>query len=64
MRLYRLLLHLYPRSFRHEYGEEMAHIFALRLDEASPGLGRFAVWLEAVFELAGNAAAAGGGSQE
>ena len=58
MRLYRLLLHLYPRSFRHEYGEEMAHIFALRLDEAPPGLGRFVVWLESVLELAGNAAAA------
>ena len=58
MRLYRLLLHLYPRSFRHEYGEEMAHIFALRLDEASRGLGPVVVWLETVLELIGNAAAA------
>ena len=29
-------------SFRHEYGEEMAHIFALRLDESSGGLGAVA----------------------
>lgn len=28
MRLYRLLLHVYPASFRHEYGEEMVRLFA------------------------------------
>ena len=27
MRFYRLLLHLYPASFRNEYGEELAGVF-------------------------------------
>jgi predicted permease len=38
MRLYRVLLHLYPASFRHEYGDEMAAIYARRLRDA-PGPG-------------------------
>jgi len=28
MRLYRLLLHLYPASFRHEYAGEMCAVLA------------------------------------
>ena len=32
MNLYRLLLHLYPSTFRAEYGDEMSAIFALELD--------------------------------
>jgi hypothetical protein len=28
MRAYRALLHLYPASFRNEYGEEMCAVFA------------------------------------
>ena len=31
MNFYRLLLHLYPSSFRAEYGDEMSAIFALEL---------------------------------
>ena len=31
---YRALLHLYPRSFRAEYGEELAAIAARRLTRA------------------------------
>ena len=34
MRLYRVLLHLYPASFRGEYGEEMCAIFRRRLRDA------------------------------
>lgn len=46
MRLYRLLLRCYPASFRHEYGEEMARLFAERRRHASAA-GRMALWLEA-----------------
>lgn len=60
MSLYRLLLHLYPRSFRNEYGDEMRHIFAMRLGEASSGPGRLVVWLGAILEIVVNAAAAHG----
>ena len=35
MNFYRLLLHLYPSSFRAEYGDEMSAIFALELRRAS-----------------------------
>ena len=35
MNFYRLLLHLYPSSFRAEYGEEMSAIFALELGRSS-----------------------------
>jgi predicted permease len=47
MRLYRLLLRCYPASFRHEYGEEMARLFAERRRAASIG-ARTALWVEAV----------------
>ncbi|HEX8724440.1 MAG TPA: ABC transporter permease [Gemmatimonadaceae bacterium] len=58
MRLYRLLLHLYPASFRREFGAELRQAFALRRREAS-GLGGIALlWLETVPEVIGNAVAA------
>ena len=56
MRLYRALLHLYPASFRGEYGAEMAAIFRLRFRDAGP-LGRIGLLLAAVHEIAANAAA-------
>jgi hypothetical protein len=31
MRFYRILLRLYPKSFRDEYGDEMSSIFRIRL---------------------------------
>jgi hypothetical protein len=34
MNFYRLLLHLYPSSFRAEYGDEMSAIFAVELDRS------------------------------
>ena len=36
MRIYRALLHLYPATFRAEYGEELAAVFRMRLRDA-PG---------------------------
>lgn len=47
MRLYRLLLHLYPTSFRNEYGEEMCRLFEQRRRSASI-LARVGLWLEAL----------------
>jgi putative ABC transport system permease protein len=56
MRLYKLLLHLYPASFRAEYGGEMCGIFARQRRDAA-GIGVAALWLRIVFEILGNAAA-------
>jgi putative ABC transport system permease protein len=55
MRTYRLLLRLYPASFRHEYGEEMASILARRLRDMSNPVGRARVWAVAAWETLGNA---------
>jgi predicted permease len=56
MNFYRLLLHLYPSSFRAEYGDEMSAIFALELDRSSGMAGRFTLWLRASLEVCFNAA--------
>jgi putative ABC transport system permease protein len=56
MRLYRLLLRLYPASFRHEYGEEMRTLFARRWEQAR-GLGRVGLWLMGAADVIGNALA-------
>ena len=55
MRAYRLLLRLYPQSFRQEYGAELETIFRLRQREAS-GIGRPLLWLEALTDVIVNAA--------
>jgi hypothetical protein len=47
MAFYRLLLCLYPASFRGEYAIEMRGIFARRLAD-SRGAGVIALWLEAI----------------
>ena len=58
MRFYRALLHLYPASFRAEYGEEMAAIFRRRLRDASgPCRRRRRSWVGAVQEVFMNARA-------
>ena len=57
MRLYRALLHLYPKSFRHEYGGEMAEIFRDRWRDAGV-LSRLWLWCAAIPEIAANAALA------
>jgi predicted permease len=57
MRAYRLLLRLYPASFRNEYGEEMQAIFARnRRDATSPG-ALAALWLTTIGEVLTTAAA-------
>jgi predicted permease len=55
MRLYRALLHLYPSSFRAEYGEEMAAFVRHRLRDASGPLARLTLWLTIVSETIVNA---------
>jgi len=48
MRLYRALLHLYPASFRNEYGDEMTRIFARRRRDAGGPIAGLMVWLDAI----------------
>jgi predicted permease len=57
MLLYRLLLYLYPASWRAEYGAEMRSVFARRRREADGAFARIALWLEAVPDLLTNAVA-------
>jgi predicted permease len=56
MNFYRLLLHLYPSSFRAEYGDEMSAIFALELDRRRGLEARFELWLSTLTEIVFNAA--------
>jgi predicted permease len=56
MRLYSLLLHLYPASFRNEYAGEMRGVFGRRRRD-TPGLGLPLLWIGAFFEVLFNAAA-------
>jgi len=55
MRAYDLLLHLYPRSFRDEYGDEMRAVFTRSLREAGAA-GRAALWLATIVDVIGNGA--------
>ena len=57
MRVYDLLLMLYPASFRAEYGGEMRAIWARRRRDASGPLAAAAVWIAMVCEVLINAAA-------
>ncbi len=57
MRFYRLLLHLYPASFRREFGAELRQAFAERRGGAHGVAGHLWLWLETVPEVIGNAAA-------
>lgn len=54
IRLYRRLLHLYPASFRIEYGDEMCALFAER-SAGVGGLGRVGLLLGAVADVVPNA---------
>ncbi len=54
MHLYRALLHLYPRSFRAEYGGEMTKDFA-REWAAARGLGALALVVTAIADVSANA---------
>ena len=53
MRFYRALLHLYPASFRNEYGDELARLYAHRVAD----IGRLAAAVEALADVVPNAAA-------
>ncbi|MEP6915197.1 MAG: ABC transporter permease [Acidobacteriota bacterium] len=55
MRAYRALLHLYPASFRREYGEEMCAIFARDRRGARGPLDRVMLWGGAIRDVLGNA---------
>jgi predicted permease len=57
MNLYRLLLHLYPSSYRAEYGDEMTAIFAQELRQSSGVLAQCGHWFAAFAEVFSNAAA-------
>lgn len=54
MRLYNLLLYLYPAAFRNEYGEEMRPLFAWRRRQAK-GFGVLTLWLSTIGEVLTNA---------
>ena len=48
IRVFRLLLALYPGEFRDEYGRELALVFADRYRDAATGIERLQVFLQAV----------------
>jgi putative ABC transport system permease protein len=54
MRAYRALLHLYPSSFRREYGTDLAADFARRWRDRS-GVGVIALWVAAIADVVANA---------
>ncbi|MEA2638954.1 MAG: putative transport system permease protein [Chloroflexota bacterium] len=56
-RFYSALLHLYPASFRAEYGGEMRSILGARLRETSGTLSRLKLWVETIADVVFNAAA-------
>ncbi|MFI5232557.1 MAG: ABC transporter permease [Gemmatimonadales bacterium] len=58
MRLYRALLHLYPISFRREYGAELAALFDVRARQTGRGLPMLALWIGTMAEVIANATAA------
>jgi predicted permease len=51
MRLYRLLLRLYPASFRAEYGSELIAAFAARRSDAGSPFARLMLWSEVLPDL-------------
>jgi predicted permease len=60
MRFFRALLHLYPASFRAEYEEELAAVYARRMSDASNWAGRVVVSTDALLDTVFNAAAVHG----
>jgi predicted permease len=57
MGVYKLLLHLYPASFRAEYENEMCAIWSRRRCEAAGPFAIAVFWLATLFEVVSNAAA-------
>jgi predicted permease len=58
MRAYRWLLHLYPASFRAEYGDDMCVIFARERRTTAGARARAALWGRALGDTLANAPAA------
>jgi predicted permease len=56
MRLYNILLYLYPASFRSEYGEELSSIFRERRLKATNPFSMFFLWIVEFLDIIGNAA--------
>jgi predicted permease len=56
MRLHRLLLRLYPASFRNEYGEELRRVFARQRRDAASPAAVVVLWMTEIAETAVNAA--------
>src|ERR1044071_9621331 len=53
MNLYRLLLYLFPASYRNEYREQMCAVFEIR----RRGENVFVLWMKTLVDVLGNAAA-------
>ena len=51
MRFYRILLHLYPASWRTEYADEMTAVFAARRKDASQAAAALYLWIETLADL-------------
>lgn len=49
--MHRLLLRLYPASFRNEYGEELRRVFARRRREAGGPIGVVLLWLGEIADV-------------
>jgi putative ABC transport system permease protein len=56
MSVYRALLHLFPASFRHEYGDEMTAVFARELRASTGVLSRLVLWARTILDVVANAA--------
>ena len=57
MNLYRLLLHLYPSSYRADYGDEMCSDFEQELRLSSGVFAKLGLWLAAIVDVVSNAVA-------
>jgi putative ABC transport system permease protein len=56
VRVYRLLLRLFPASFRREYGDEMSAVFERRRRDAAGTGATVRLWIHAVLDVMTNAA--------
>ena len=57
MRFYRALLHLYPSSFRAEYGDELTNVFTVRRRGVTGVFATLATWWLAIVDVLPNAIA-------
>ena len=55
MTLYDALLHLYPKSFRLEYGQEMRRMFAERRGGAAGVVALVSLWAKTLLDVIRNA---------